>query len=52
MNSIVEAVLKSTATEAQAEVQPLNVVALFCCVGLIASLCFAAFGFDVSGGLF
>jgi hypothetical protein len=52
MNTIVESVLKSTVAEAQADFQPFTVVALFCGVGLVASLCFAALGFDVSGGLF
>lgn len=52
MNMIVETVLKSTAVETQAEVKPFTVVVLFCGVGLVASLYFAALGFDVPGSLF
>jgi hypothetical protein len=52
MNAIVETVLKSTAAEAQADVRPFNVVALFCGVGLVASLFMAALGVDVSGLMF
>jgi hypothetical protein len=52
MNTIVETVLKTTAAEAQADFQPFTVLALFCGVGLVASLCFAALGFDVSGSFF
>jgi hypothetical protein len=52
MNTIVATVLKSTAEEARAEVRPFNIVALFCGVGLVASLCMAALGIDVSGAIF
>ena len=52
MNSIVATVLKSSAAEARADLQPFTVVALFCSVGLLAALCFASLGFDVSGELF
>ena len=51
MNTIVETVLKSRAAEAQADVQPFNVVALFCGVGLVASLFLAALGVDISGAI-
>jgi hypothetical protein len=49
MNTIVATVLKSTAEESQADIRPFNVVVLFCSVGLLASLCMAALGLDVSG---
>ena len=52
MNTIVATVLKNTAAESQADVDPFNIVALFCGVGLVASLCVAALGFDVSGAIF
>lgn len=52
MNTIVATVLKSSAAEARADLQPFTVVALFCGVGLLAALCFASLGFDVSGELF
>jgi hypothetical protein len=38
MITIVATVLKNTAEEAQADVGPFNIVALFCGVGLVASL--------------
>jgi hypothetical protein len=52
MDTIVATVLKSTSEDAQADVRPFNIVALFCGVGLLASLCLAALGFDVSGAIF
>jgi hypothetical protein len=52
MNTIVATVLKSTAKESKADISPFNVVALFCGVGLVASLCLAALGVDVSGAIF
>jgi hypothetical protein len=52
MNTIVATGLKSTAKESQADIRPFNVVALFCSVGLVASLCLAALGVDVSGAIF
>jgi hypothetical protein len=52
MNTIVESVLKARANEARADVSPFNLVALFCGVGLVASLCMAALGVDVSGAMF
>jgi hypothetical protein len=51
MNTIVATVLRSTAEEAQADVRPFSVVVLFCCVGLLASLCIAALGVDISGAI-
>jgi hypothetical protein len=50
MNTIVTKVLKNKADEAQAEA--LNIVALFCSVGILASLCMAILGLDASGGTF
>jgi hypothetical protein len=52
MDMIVANVLKRNAVEAQTGARPFNIVALFCSVGLLASLCLAALGFDVSGGVF
>jgi hypothetical protein len=52
MNTIVATVLKSTAEEAQADVRPFNAVVLFCGVGLLASLCMAALGVDISSAIF
>ncbi len=52
MNTIVASVLKSKAAEAQTDARPFNIVALFCCIGLLASLCMISLGFDVSGGAF
>jgi hypothetical protein len=52
MNMIVENVLMREAAKAQTEARPFKIVALFCGVGLLASLCLASFGLDVSGGDF
>ena len=52
MNTIVATVLKASAKEARADVSPFSVVAMFCGVGLVASLCLAALGVDVSGAIF
>jgi hypothetical protein len=52
MNRIVASVLKREAAGARADVRPFTTVALFCGVGLLASLCMASFGFDVSAGFF
>ncbi len=52
MNTLVANVLKSNAAEAQTDTRPFKTIVLFCCVGLLASLCMASLGFDVSGGIF
>jgi hypothetical protein len=52
MNTIVASVLKSKAAEAQTDTRPLNVIAMFSCMGLLASLCMMSLGFDVSGSIF
>jgi hypothetical protein len=52
MNKITASVLRSQAAEVRADAQPFNIVALFCCVGLLASLCMISLGFDVSGSIF
>jgi hypothetical protein len=50
MNAIIDNLSKRNAAEADAS--PLTVLALFCGVGLLASLCMIFFGFDISGGIF
>jgi hypothetical protein len=52
MNTIVASVLKSKAAEARTDTRPFNIIALFCCMGLLASLCMISLGFDVSGSIF
>ncbi len=52
MNTIVANVLMREAAKAQTDAHPFKVIALFCSVGLLASLCMASLGFDVSGGFF
>jgi hypothetical protein len=52
MNTIVAGVLQSKSTQIQADARPLHIVALFCGIGLLASLCMAYLGLDVSGGGF
>jgi hypothetical protein len=51
MNTIVANVLKREAVGVQVD-RPLSSVALFCAVGLLASLCMLSLGFDIGGGLF
>jgi hypothetical protein len=52
MNTIVANVLMREAAEAQADARPFKIIALFCTVGLLASLCIASFGFDIGSGFF
>jgi hypothetical protein len=52
MNTIVANVLMREAEKAQTDTRPFNIVALFCGLGLLASLCMASLGFDVSAGFF
>jgi hypothetical protein len=47
MNAISN-VLARAVPEAQADVHPLVTIALFCGVGLVASLCLMTFGLDLS----
>ena len=49
---IVANVLKNRTAEVQAGAATLNIIALFCGLGLLASLCMATLGFDISGGIF
>jgi hypothetical protein len=49
MNTILANVLMSEAAKAESNAQPLAIVAFFCIVGLLASLCMASAGFDVTG---
>lgn len=51
MNTIVASVLKREAVAARAD-HPFNVVALFCAVGLFASVCMMTIGFDIGAGFF
>jgi hypothetical protein len=51
MNTIVASVLNSKAAEAQTDAPPFTIVAMFCCIGLLAALCMISLGFDVSGGI-
>jgi hypothetical protein len=50
MNTIVASVRLRGAEKAQTEARPFKIVALFCCVGLLASLCVASLSFDVGAG--
>jgi hypothetical protein len=52
MNTIVEKVLMREAEKAQTDAGPFKIIALFCSVGLLASLCMMSFGLDVSAGFF
>jgi hypothetical protein len=37
--------------ETSTEIHPLRAIVLFCCLGLVASLCLAISGFDLGAGL-
>ena len=39
-------------SETTAETHPIITIALFCCVGLVASLCLGTSGFDLTPGLY
>jgi hypothetical protein len=52
MNTIVANILMHEAAKAKVDARPFRVVAVFCGVGLLASLCVMSFGFDVGGGFF
>jgi hypothetical protein len=52
MNTIVANVLMREAAKVQADARPFKLIALFCSVGLLASLCMASFGIDIGAGFF
>jgi hypothetical protein len=52
MNTMVANVLIRQATNAERSAQPFKIVALFCSIGLMASLFLATLGVDVTGGIF
>jgi hypothetical protein len=52
MNAIVANVLKSEAVKAQAGAGAFKIIAIFCGVGLLASLCLVSVGLDIGAGFF
>jgi hypothetical protein len=52
MNAIVAGVLTREAAKTQAIPHPLTLIALFCGVGLVASLAVASMGFDLGTAFF
>jgi hypothetical protein len=52
MNAIVAGVLTRQAAKTQATPHPLTLIALFCGIGLVASLAMASMGFDLGTGFF
>jgi hypothetical protein len=52
VNTVVTNVLKREAEKAHTDARPLNIIALFCGLGLLASLCLMSFGLDISAGFF
>jgi hypothetical protein len=50
MNAI-SAVLVDAIPETTTEIHPIRTIALFCCLGLVASLCLAIAGFDLGASL-
>jgi hypothetical protein len=51
MNAI-SAVLIQAVPETNTESHPIRTIALYCCLGLVVSLCLATSGLDVSVGLY
>jgi hypothetical protein len=52
MNTIVANVLMHEAAKARADARPFKIIALFCCVGLLASLCLLSWGLDLGAEFF
>jgi hypothetical protein len=52
VNTVVANVLKREAEKTRTDVRPFQIIALFCGLGLLASICLMSFGLDVSGGFF
>jgi hypothetical protein len=52
MNAIVANVLMHEAAKARANAHPFKIIALFCSVGLLASLCLVAWGLDLGAEFF
>ena len=47
----ISTVLIDAIPETTTETHPIRTIALFCCLGLVASLCLAIAGFDLAAGL-
>jgi hypothetical protein len=47
----ISAVLVHAIPETNTETHPLRTIVLFCCLGLVASLCLAISGLDLGAGL-
>jgi hypothetical protein len=52
MNTIVANVLRHESKKTQAAVYPLAIIALFCALGLFASISMMSYGLDISAGFF
>jgi hypothetical protein len=52
MDTLVANVLVREASKARTDAHPLALIALFCGVGLLASLAMVSLGFDLSAGFF
>jgi hypothetical protein len=52
VNTVVANDLKREAEKTRTDVRPFQIIALFCGLGLLASICLMSFGLDVSGGFF
>jgi hypothetical protein len=52
LNTVVANVLKREAEKAHTDARPFHIIALFCGIGLLASLCLMSFGLDISPGFF
>jgi hypothetical protein len=52
VNTVVASVLKREAEKAEIDARPFHIIAVFCGIGLLASLCLMSFGLDISAGFF
>jgi hypothetical protein len=52
VNTVVASVLKREAEKAEIDARPFHIIAAFCGIGLLASLCLMSFGLDISAGFF
>jgi hypothetical protein len=52
MNTIVANVLMHEAAKAQTRALPFKIIALFCGVGMLASLCLVSWGLDLGAEFF
>jgi hypothetical protein len=52
VNTVVANVLKREAEKAHTDARPFHIIAIFCGLGLLVSLCLMSFGLDIGAGFF